>query len=133
MATGTYANARVQDDLQRARWSSIANVVAGLWLIIAPFAFSFGGSVSALWNHVIVGAVVAIVALIRSADPDARQGLSWVNVVAGLWLIVSPFVLGYSAVNAAQNNAIIMGIIITALGAFSGYETNQAHKEMGEA
>jgi len=39
MATGTMAHA--QTDLQRARYASAANVVAGLWLIAAPFVLNF--------------------------------------------------------------------------------------------
>jgi len=40
------------------------NVLAGVWLILAPFVLGFSNSASALWNSVIVGAVVIIFSLI---------------------------------------------------------------------
>lgn len=128
MANGTTA-AHVQDDLQRARWASAANAVAGVWLILAPFVLNFEQANNAQWNSVAVGAAVTVLAAIRAMDPDHREGISWVNVVLGIWMIAAPFVLNYNAVNDAQNNSIIMGVIILALAAFSAYETNHAHSE----
>lgn len=130
MANVTYADAR--DELQRARWASIANIVAGLWMIAAPFVLNFENDNFAQWNHVIVGAAVALIALVRASDPDHRVSMSWTNVVLGVWMIAAPFVLGYSDVNDAQTNSIIMGAVVIALGAFSAYETNQAHREATE-
>jgi len=128
MATATYEHAR-DTDLQRARWASVGNVLAGVWLIAAPFVLNFEGSTVAMWNHIIVGAAVALIELIRASDPDHRASISWASVVLGVWLIAAPFVLGYSTISAAQTNSIVMGIVVVALGAFSAYETNQAHHE----
>ena len=128
MATATYEHAR-DTDLQRARWASVGNVLAGVWLIAAPFVLNFEGSDVEMWNHIIVGAAVALIELIRASDPDHRASMSWASVVLGVWLIAAPFVLGYNTVNDAQTNSIIMGIVVIALGAFSAYETNQAHHE----
>lgn len=127
MATATYSHA--QDELKRARWASSANIVAGLWLIAAPFVLNFEGVEVAQWNHIIVGAAVAVIAVIRASDPDHRAGMSWTNALLGAWMIAAPFVLGYSDVNDAQTNSIVTGAIILALAAFSAFETNQAHRE----
>ena len=129
MADGTYAAGHAE--LQRARWASAGNVAAGVWLILAPFVLNFEGADTAQWNHIIVGAAVLVLAAIRAFDPDEREVLSWMNVVLGLWMIVSPFLLGYANVNDAQTNSLITGVIILALAAFSAYETNEAHREEG--
>lgn len=130
MANATYAHGR--DELQRARYASIGNMLAGLWLIAAPFVLNFEGENNAQWNHIIVGAAVALIALIRASDPDHREGMSWANVALGVWLIAAPFVLAYNDVNDAQTNSIVMGVIVIALAAFSAYETNRAHHEQRE-
>lgn len=129
MATLAYTTG--QAELQRARYASIGNVIVGVWLIAAPFVLNFENSDVAQWNHIIVGAAVALMALIRATDPDHRAGISWTNVVLGAWMVAAPFVLGYSGVNEAQTNSIVTGLIIIALGAFSAYETNEAHTEEG--
>lgn len=126
---GTYAAGH--DELMRARWASAGNVMAGLWLIAAPFVLNFGANEMAQWNHVIVGAAVLVFAGIRAFDPDEREGISWASAALGVWLIVSPFVLGYAQLNPARNSSIITGLIVLALAAFSAYETNRAHQEEG--
>jgi predicted membrane-bound dolichyl-phosphate-mannose-protein mannosyltransferase len=127
MADITYAAGR--DELQRARWASVGNVLAGVWLMVAPFALNFGSNGMATWNHLIVGAVVLVLAAIRAFNPSEREGISWVNVVLGIWMIVSPYLLGYADVNPAQTNSLITGALILILAAFSAYETNEAHRE----
>lgn len=36
----------------------------------------------------------------------------WINFILGLWLIISPFLLGYSDVRPAMWNQIIVGILV---------------------
>ena len=38
--------------------------------------------------------------------------LSRINVAAGIWLILAPFMLGFSSYAAAMYNSIILGIVI---------------------
>lgn len=38
-------------------------------------------------------------------------GLSWLNVVAGIWLIIAPWILNYQTA-AAKANDVILGVII---------------------
>lgn len=132
MATGT-VHAYGYEDLQRARVASIGNVLAGVWLIAAPFVLNFEQNNAAQWNHVIVGIVVAALAGVRASDPDHREGISWMNVALGVWMIAAPFVLDYAAVEAAQTNSIVVGAVILALAAFSWYETKRAHDKAGRS
>jgi SPW repeat-containing protein len=43
----------------------------GLWALVSPFALHFSGTATAMWNNVIVGAAVAILAI-------------WLTATAGL-------------------------------------------------
>lgn len=36
----------------------------------------------------------------------------WINFILGLWLIISPFLLGYSNVRPAMWNEIIVGVLV---------------------
>jgi hypothetical protein len=47
---------------------SWANFVLGLWLIAAPVALHYGHSTVAMWNNVIVGIVVAMLAVYRALE-----------------------------------------------------------------
>lgn len=91
---------------------SWVNIILGIWVLISPFvlAFTFPRSI---WNNVATGIVVGILAIIRLSTRE-QPGWSWVNVVLGIWLIISPFVLAF-ATGAALWNNVILGIIIAAI------------------
>lgn len=47
---------------------------------------------------------------------NQNSWLSWLVFIAGLWLIISPFILGYSGSGTAASNDIIVGIVVAVLG-----------------
>jgi hypothetical protein len=85
------------------------NIVLGIWVIISPFVLAMH-SPKVMWNNVITGAVVCILALIRWGTH--RLGLSWLNLILGICLVISPFVLFLNT--AVMWNNVILGIIIAA-------------------
>lgn len=44
-----------------------------------------------------------------------KSSLLWLFIIAGLWLIIAPFVLGY-AQGAAMGNDLVVGIILALVG-----------------
>jgi hypothetical protein len=85
------------------------NVLLGIWVVISPFVLGFYSS-KAVWNNVVTGGVVGILALIRWRMD--RPGWSWLNLILGIWLVISPFVLFLGS--TAMWNNVILGIIISA-------------------
>lgn len=104
------------------------NILAGLWLILAPFALDYATVEAALWNSVIVGIAVAVMAIVRVTQPREYEGVSWVNFVLGIWLVVSPFVLNLMNIEALVWNNIIVGVIVLALAATSAMATRRLHE-----
>ena len=45
------------------KWEEWVNVVLAVWLIASPFALEFASHTTVLWNHIIVGVLVGILAL----------------------------------------------------------------------
>ncbi len=107
---------------ERAGASSI-NILLGIWLIIAPFVLNYANLGVAETNDIIVGIIVAVVAAIRSFGGFGQPGWSWINILAGIWLIIAPFVLGYSNNATPLWNDIILGIIIAILAWTSAART----------
>ncbi len=93
------------------------NLVLGIWLIISPFLL--GHSDVSFWNQIIVGLIIAVLAAIRAFGAYDAPWMSWVNVALGIWLIISPWVLGYSVVASALWNDVIVGVLVIVLGAWS--------------
>lgn len=104
---------------RQIRRISTVNLILGAWLIIAPFLFAV--SAPALWNDVIVGVLVLILAGVRVSKPSpATRSASWTNVALGAWLIIAPFVLAYTSAAATWND-VVVGVLIAALALWSGY------------
>jgi hypothetical protein len=105
--------------ITQAHWASGGNILAGVWLLLAPLALDYSDVPEALWNDVIIGATVAILALVRVGNPLQYEGISWTNFVLGGWLVIAPFALGYGDVGDAVADDITVGIIVLALAAWS--------------
>jgi hypothetical protein len=96
--------------------SSWVNIVLGIWVIISPFILGVHAS-SAVWSNVVAGALVGILAIIRWSMH--QTGWSWLNLILGAWLVISPFVLFLSG--GAMWNNVILGIIIAAFALTNTY------------
>lgn len=99
--------------------ASGVNLLAGIWLIIAPFLLGYSDQASPLWNDIIVGVLIAAMAGARVAGAFRAPSLSWVNVILGGWLIIAPFLLGYSDDANPLWNDIIVGIVVVLFGIWS--------------
>ncbi|MFN4277297.1 MAG: SPW repeat protein [Ferrovibrio sp.] len=52
-------------------------------------------------------------------EPEARRWQDWANMAFGILLASSPWLLGYSGLEAATMNAVIVGFLIFALSALA--------------
>jgi hypothetical protein len=111
------------DGAEGARTASVLNIIAGIWLIISPFWMGFWTGPAPLWNTLVVGVVVGLLALVRACYPTQNVGLSWVNLILGIWLIVSPFFLPYQNWMVAVRNDVIVGIVVGVLAIWSALAT----------
>nr|WP_281166742.1 SPW repeat protein [Thermus igniterrae] len=50
----------------------------------------------------------------------------WLNVLLGVWLILSPWLLGFSGVGNAMWNALIVGVLVGALALSLTWEKPKA-------
>lgn len=105
---------RTQDTV---RGLSVANIILGAWLIVSPFLF-YTFTATELWNSVILGIIVAVLAIIRLGLPK-QSWLSLINGIAGIWLILSPFFLTFEATSAYWNT-IVLGIAVAIIGFVNG-------------
>jgi hypothetical protein len=92
-------------------WQDAANAVLGAWLVLSPWALGFQGETATLWNAIAVGVLLIAAALGAIFVPRAWE--EWTEAVLGLWMIASPWVLGYAG--TARTSAVVTGIVIAAL------------------
>ena len=122
MRTGHPGPPAQADRVGAVKTASGLNIVAALWLIVAPFLLDYAVQ-AARWNDIIVGVLVLALAWGRGSNPRFAPGLSWTNVLLGIWLVVAPFVLRYSVHPVPLWNDVIVGVIVASLAAWSAVAT----------
>lgn len=95
------------------RWQDPVNLVVGLWLMASPWVLAFDGTKAPTVNAVVFGFLIAALASLAMFKVMAWEEL--VNVVLGVWLAVSPWVLGFTTLVAAMWNAVLAGIVVAVL------------------
>ena len=116
--------------MKMKHWQDPINALLGIWLIVSPWALRFSGDTAAMANFVIVGILLLAAALGAMYVPKAWE--EWTESVLGLWMIISPWVLGFSDQGAALANFVIVGILLLA-AALGAMYVPQAWEEWCEA
>ena len=98
---------------QVRHWQDSVNVVLGACLVLSPWVAGFYGDTVATANAVVIGLALVTGALGAMLVPRAWE--EWTEAVLGLWLIVSPWALGFSTHADARRAAIVTGIAIVVL------------------
>ncbi|MDX1662562.1 MAG: SPW repeat protein [Candidatus Promineifilaceae bacterium] len=98
-------------------WPRLVNALLGGWLMASPALFGYAAT-TASKNQRVVGPLVVMFALI--AVWEVTRPLRWLNLALGLWLIVSPFLLGTLDRTDAMLIAVATGLVIVGLSLVRG-------------
>jgi hypothetical protein len=109
-------------DWTNTKLCDVANLILGAFLFVSPWIFGFGGS-RAAENANIVGVVIAVLAIAALAAFAVWE--EWLNLIVGLWALVSPWVLGFQATTKAMAVCVIVGILVAILAAVEIWMTSQ--------
>jgi heme/copper-type cytochrome/quinol oxidase subunit 3 len=99
--------------LQLKHWQDAVNAVLGAWLVLSPWAMGYQGESVATGNAVLIGLALFAAALGAIFVPRAWE--EWTEGVLGLWMIASPWALGFGTLHGARPTAVVTGIVIVAL------------------
>jgi hypothetical protein len=96
------------------------NLLAGLWLIFAPFGLVSAG-LAGVWA---ANGIILTSLWIYAAVP-APVGTAWFQTLCGVWLLVAPFVLGYHANSAATTSDAVCGVVTIAISVATAWALKQ--------
>jgi hypothetical protein len=94
----------------------------GAWAAVAPFVFPWDVCTWVWLAGIVPGALVFLLSAVFALRPGKGLAwLCWLSALLGLWLVVSPFVVGYAfALDVVLAN-ILPGALIAIGGAVAGY------------
>jgi SPW repeat len=100
------------------RWQDWINVILGLWTFASPWILGFAAGTSAasrtMW---ILGA--AIVVFAAFAVYMHRAWEEALNILLGVCLIASPWILGFAEQSAPTTTAVVVGLLVTAFAVWA--------------
>ncbi len=101
------------DEWSSAKLCDVGNLCLGMVLFFSPWLF--GLSAAANWQTAsIAGIFIAVLSIAAIAAFAVWE--EWLNLVAGLWLIVSPWLLGFQD-SEAMAGYVVIGAIVAGLAA----------------
>lgn len=105
------------------RWQEWASFALGLWLAVSPWAAGYADNQPATANAVFLGLAVALGSHFQAALGECSG--EWLNLAAGVWLVVAPFVIAFDADAVATATSVSVGTLVAVLAASALSPLNQ--------
>jgi hypothetical protein len=106
-------------EMMELKWKEsgvdIVNLVLAALLFLTPWIVGFASDHAAAWNAWVSGILIGIVAV--AALTKFTEWEEWVNLVLGLWVVVSPWVLGFATQTARTWVPVFVGLVVAVLAA----------------
>ena len=94
-------------------WQDPLNAALGLWLVLSPWLMGFQDQATPAMNAVGVGILLGATALGATFVPRAWE--EWTEGALGLWMVISPWLLGFAASRQPMMAAVATGVVVMAL------------------
>lgn len=94
-------------------WQDPVNAALGAALLLSPWVAGYFGETGATTNAVVVGGALIAASLGAMLMPQAWE--EWAEAVLGLWMVLSPWVLGFSHRTEAMFVALMVGMVVVML------------------
>ena len=96
-----------------AKFCDVGNLILGAILFVSPWVFKFADGPQ-FQNALVTGAVIVILSIAALSAFAVWE--EWLNLIVGLWLIVSPWVLKFQETTAMRVDVVIE-IVVAVLAA----------------
>ena len=107
----------------------VVNVILGIWAFVTPWVIGHRPGPVVIANYVIVGILITFFAC--SALVTFRAWQEGINMALGAWLLVSPWVLGFSAIASMMWSAVVIGVLVAICSAFA-LGKKQSHEHLAK-
>lgn len=113
-------------NLSAKRWQDQLILLLGLWLFITPWVFTYPIPSPQAWNAYVAGAVIAILAAF-----ELYKTYFWavvVNLLLGIWVAISPWVMKLASQRELMWNELIVGVAVIVLALWEMRTDPELHK-----
>ncbi|WP_345955425.1 SPW repeat protein [Mucilaginibacter sp. PAMB04168] len=112
------------------KFHAVMDYMMGILLIASPWIFGFGDVDGAKWSAVIIGIMMLIMSFITDYEGGGKKVLSMsahltMDVIAGVFLAVSPWLLGFS--DQVYLPHLILGVLEIGAGLLTDTTSQHSH------
>jgi hypothetical protein len=109
------------------KWEDWMGIALGAWMLASPWVLGFSGHEVATMNALVMGTILVLEEMLELGVHETLE--EWIDIVAGLWLIVSPVALGFTSLTAATASTMAVGFltVISAAMAISSIDDRIGH------
>ena len=104
-------------------WQDYANMVLAIILFVTPWVLGYADQPSPAWNTWVSAVVIAGLAI--AAVMAFAEWEEWLELVLGLWVAVSPWILGFAGNVTATWAHVAIGILVAVIAAWELYQVRQ--------
>jgi hypothetical protein len=105
----------MQTTWRKEQIPDLLNLTLGALLMVSPWALAFMPESAIAWNAVLSGSLVVVLAL--GALAMFQQWQAWASMAAGLWIAISPWVIGFAGHADGLRVHLIIGATVAVAAA----------------
>ena len=109
------------NEWSNAKLCDVANLILGGILFVSPWVLGFASGHPAQ-NAWVTGLVIAVLSIAALAAFAVWE--EWLNLIVGLWAVISPWVLGFQGTPRTVH--VVIGIIVAVLAAIELWMLHQS-------
>jgi hypothetical protein len=95
----------------------LVNLFLGIWAVITPWLIGNHPAAGVVADYGITGILIAFFAC--AGLIAFRPWQEGINIVLGAWLLVSPWILGFTANSSLRWSAVLIGVLVIICSALS--------------
>lgn len=116
--------------MTKQHWQDWINGMLGLWVFGSPWFLEHtmvtevpARGTLGMWNLWVIGLAVVVIAGFALYAFNAWKELA--NLILGVWLVASPWALGFSTSDMLMRNAVSFGALIVFFAAWALYDATR--------
>lgn len=113
--------------LSTKRWQDQVILLLGLWQFVTPWVYGYALDSATAINALIAGAVIALLAAF-----DLYKTYVWavvLNLLVGIWVAISPWVLKVAEQRTVMLNEVIVGLAVLILALWELRSDPELHEQ----
>ena len=99
------------------KWEDWIGLGLGVWLLVSPWALGFSDQAAPAMNALIMGSILVLDEMLELFIHELAE--EWIDLVAGVWLMISPLALGFTSHTAASWNTVVVGVLTVLFAAWA--------------